>query len=94
MNKKAKKRIFDAVMATKPEHCQTPKHEQMVKKLILMKTSFKHRRHGRVWTEAEMIKSMSYNAEDAKRWQRTPEQLKEDIRLEQTSGLMCGNKNA
>jgi wyosine [tRNA(Phe)-imidazoG37] synthetase (radical SAM superfamily) len=94
MNKKAKKRIFDAVMATKPEHCQNPKHEQMVKKLILMITSFKHRRHGRTWTEEEMIKSLSYDSEEAKRWQRTPEQIEDDIHLERSVGLMCGNKNA
>jgi len=93
MNKKAKKRIFDTVMATMPEHCQNPKFEQRIKKNILMSTQFKSHYIKRR-SEEELIQRLSYDAEEAKRWQRTPEQLEEDKRLEQSSGLMCGNKNA
>jgi len=93
MNKKAKKRIFDAVMVTMPEHCQTPKHEQMIKKLILLKTSYKHRRYVRTWTEAEMIKSMTYKKRFPL-YDTSTESIDENIRLEQSVGLMCGNKNA
>ena len=94
MNKKAKKRIFDAVMSTIPEHCRTPKFEQMIKKSILMKTSFKFRKCGIIWTEEEIIKSMSHDPEKAKRWQKTPEQIEKDTVLEQRIGLLCGDKNA
>jgi len=90
MNKKAKKRIFDTVMATMPEHCQTPKFKHMIKKHILLVTKSKYTRR----SEARIIADLSHDPEEAKRWQRTPEQLAEDIRLEQSVGLMCGNKNA
>ena len=90
MNKKAKKRIFDTVMATMPEHCQNPKFQQRIKKHILLVTKNKYTKR----PEAKIIADLIYNDEYDKRWERTPEQLKEDIRLEQTSGLMCGNKNA
>lgn len=93
MNKKAKKRIFDAVMARSPAHCQNPKYEQMIKKLILMKTSYKHRRYVRTWTEEEMIKTMTSYKKQFHSYNATPEELAENIRLEESVGLMCGVSN-
>jgi hypothetical protein len=92
MNKKAKNRIFDAVMAASGEHIRNnPRYRNMVKKLILMRSRGQGRRKykGDLWTEAEIIETMTWRyKENYPKWN-----AEESARLESSVGLMCGNKN-
>jgi len=93
MNKKAKKRIFDAVMASSGEHVQNNhRYRNMVKKSILMRSRGLGRRKykGGLWTEAEIIHTMTWrHKETYPEWD-----AEKAARLEQSVGLMCGNPNA
>ncbi|SOK59266.1 hypothetical protein [Yersinia phage fHe-Yen9-03] len=87
MNKKAKTRIFNTVIETSPDHCKYNFwYHNMLRKTILLMSKGKYRK-----TEKEIIQILTRN-HGKKRYNPTPEEHDEMVRLEQSVGLMCGVK--